>query len=372
MGEKKAVIKVSVPFVSADIAGSPSVCIRGDHAARMRYLKAIAVEAESVAGDFGGSVIEAIAIDGPMPSVMSPDGLGAFLRSLGRFFNVRPDCESSIVAAPHTVGTPTLTGWGLGKIRRVVLRAESLQASELQAIGAPYGPADIQNALLFLDRFGVRNVDAILTVGIPGQTEASLLRSVRSLAGVGVSHVTLRPFAAGNPPADRDCMRRLFDVACERLATLGYGQWLPGRFSRSDAPGSAFAAAVAQGADVVGIGLGATTLCGGAAYRTTDDFERYTTAPDNPEAIVAAAVRFDDAASRVLAMARSLMRSDAHQGGIGCCAGDEGFTPAAPPASMRGLAEFSAGAWHFTEDGRFAWFNGDEPFSVAAECFSAG
>ena len=90
MGEKKAVIKVSVPFVSADIAGSPGVRMRGDHAARMRYLEAIAVEAESVAGDFGGSVIEAIAIDGPMPSVMSPDGLGLFCAAWGVFSTFAP------------------------------------------------------------------------------------------------------------------------------------------------------------------------------------------------------------------------------------------------------------------------------------------
>ena len=83
----------------------------------MNYLDALSLEAESVAGDFEDCLIKAISVEGPMPSIMSPDGLGGLLRGILALFDVDPACEISLAAVPHTVGVPSLTGWGQGRIK---------------------------------------------------------------------------------------------------------------------------------------------------------------------------------------------------------------------------------------------------------------
>lgn len=93
---------------------------------------------------------------------MSPDKLGAFLLELRKLFRLSDDCEVSIEAVPHAVGVPSLAGWGQGKVNRVILRADSVQPEELLALDRPFDSVQVQNALLFLDRFHLGNVDVVL------------------------------------------------------------------------------------------------------------------------------------------------------------------------------------------------------------------
>ncbi|WP_270298802.1 hypothetical protein [Eggerthella sinensis] len=131
-------------------------------------------------------------VGGGSPSIMSPDKLGELLLDLRVLFDLADDCEVSLEAVPHTVGVPSLTGWGQGKVNRVILRADSVQPEELVALDRPFDSVQVQNALLFLDKFHLGNVDVALRYGIPGQTEASLMRTLRSVAGIEPAHLHAR------------------------------------------------------------------------------------------------------------------------------------------------------------------------------------
>lgn len=357
---KTAVVKVAIPFVSEESPNAARVGVVGDRAARMGYLDALALEAESIAEDFEDFLVRAISIEGPMPSIMSPDGLGGFLRRLSTLFNMDPACEISIAAIPHTVGVPSLTGWGLGKVNRISLKAGSLQAAELSSLKAPYGLSDIQNALLFFDKFRLNNVDVELLVGIPGQSESSLLRSIRSLTGIDVPHVTLRPFSVGGGDSSRN--RILFDAACERLISEGYEHYSPGRFVRKEAYSSLLVRSVSQGAHVIGMGLGALTVVDGLAYRNTVDYGRYVSAPGDPS-IVEGVVRLDEFHASALAVGRSLMLSrgvaSSLQGKCPNLVCDELLA-----LEREGIVARRGDSWVLTEDGFFSWLFGKSVFSI--------
>ena len=89
---KTAVIKIAIPFVTEESPNMKGLRIVGDRPARMNYLDALSLEAESVAGDFEDCLIKAISVEGPMPSIMSPDGLGGLLRRISALFDVDPAC----------------------------------------------------------------------------------------------------------------------------------------------------------------------------------------------------------------------------------------------------------------------------------------
>lgn len=365
--QKAAVIRILIPFVNADVPNRGTVCVKGDRSARMEYLDALALEAQGVAADFEDYAVQAVSIEGPMPSIMSPDGLGGLLKRIGELFDLEPDCEISIAAHPHTVGVPSLTGWGLGKVNRIALRAESLQVAELSSLGLPFDTADIQNALLFFDKFHMHNVDAELSVGIPGQSEASLLRSVRSLAGVDVPHITLRSFAADAHAgadsvacADLHLEKSLFDAACDRLAAVGYDHYSPGRFAKKDVNSNALVKAVAHGASVIGIGLGALTLDGGLAYRNTADYGEYVGNPCDVETVVGTVVRLDEFSLAALTAGRALALLEGFDASALDGFGEAGKRVCDELSSLEeaGLLACCGSTFRLARDGCFAWLFG--------------
>lgn len=302
-----AVLRVNIPFLQRELPCYRGHLLVGDRPARNAYLRALEAEAEVVGADVreAGLSVGAILIDGPMPSIMSPDGLGSLGKVLRSNFPLVPYCPVSIVATPNTVGVPALTGWGQGGINHVLLTADSLQPLELEALGRPFNEADIQNAVLFLDRFHVRGVDVRLLYGIPGQTPASLMRSLRSLEGIDVPAITLEQACLDNLPVTEDgttcgvateadqSASGLLEAARERLTEYGYEEYLPGRFAKAERYRDPFAAALADGASVVGLGIDAESRFAGLGYVNTADYNAYVEHPSDPAVTVARAWKLD-------------------------------------------------------------------------------
>ena len=181
--------------------------------------------------------------------------------------------EMALEAIPNTVGVPSLTGWGQGKPSRIELRVGAIHLRDLDELHPPYRVSDIQNAVLFLDKFGMNNVSVSLVYGLPGQTEASWRQTLRKALDLEPYEVAVSPVS----PADgeglaQERQRALYEVAAALLGERGLVEYAVGRFARA-AGESAYVKALASGADAVGVGLGAVSCVDGMAWRNTDDFE---------------------------------------------------------------------------------------------------
>lgn len=358
-GSRDAVISVNIPFVSDERPFQEGHCLVGDREARMRYLDALAAEARAVAPEAAGCTVRAVKVSGASPSIMSPDGLGALLREMRELFDLADGCEVTLEAAPHTVGVPSLTGWGQGKVNRVILRADSVQPEELAALQRPFDSVQVQNALLFLERFHLGNVDMALRYGIPGQTEASLMRSLRSIVGIEPAHLTLEPLlAAEEGVADESAQLRLYAAACERLSSYGFEQYAVGRFARDDAHREAFTTALGDGADLIGLGIDARSAYGGIAYVNTPDFAAYVSHGGDARKTVAEAAPLDDAARARLFVRRRL----AYGGGFAadeltaaCGPLDDALACELDELEREGIVERAGSVLRLTRYGMFAW-----------------
>ena len=285
-----AIVRVNIPFVSRSTSFIPGHTLTGDRAARTLYLDALEQEARAVAPDAASLAVAAFRLDGPMPSVLSPDHLGRLTKTLHQAFSCTPSCTTTLVAAPQTVGTASLTGWTQGAINRVELLVDSLEPDELARLERPFNVNDIQNALLFLDKFHIGNVGVRLIVGTPGQQTPALLRGLRSLAGVGVSHFTLAPYSHA-------CLGRTEGTALEeeniaaargRLREYGYLEYLPGLFAHEERFRDTFAVLQARQCPEIGLGIDARSCFGGLSCVNTDDYTTYVSFPDDPSKTVVA------------------------------------------------------------------------------------
>lgn len=252
-----------------------------DSPAKTAYVDAVEAELGSVDDGLRVRPVAALRLSGGA-SLMSADKVCHLVRRLRRELAVEPRAQVAVDVEPLTVGTPSLTNWTSCGVNRVNLAVWSAVDSELAALGVPHRREQVQDALLFLEKFHLGNVNVRLLFGLPGQTPRSWEESLRTFAAVDCPHIEIRPLVepvaekASRLP-DRTARRALYLQACEVLGGRGYVEYLPGMFVRSDAPHArdGFAMAQTAGADLLALGAGARNRWDGFLYENDPDFDGY-------------------------------------------------------------------------------------------------
>lgn len=362
-------VYLSIPFVIDDAPDWPQAQCKGDRLARMAYLDALQVETESAAGDFGDRRVRAVRIGGPSPSIMDPDRIGKLLLAVRRTYTVDPRAEVSIKATPLTVGTPSLTGWAYGNPTRIDLQVDSLKTTELEAIGRPWARNDVQNAILFLDKFHVNNVGLSLLYDLPGQTEISWKQTLRDALDLEPTHVSIRPYRIAGAQAAYDPERRerqgaYYDMACAHLAEGGFDRYAVGAFARTNHR-DVYRSLMAEGLGVVGLGLGAWSHFDGYAYANTQDFDAYLASKGDPSGLIVDPCALTAEAEAALALrSRLYLREGVDIADLAAKHGDEAAASAKQVLDawkQEGLVQEQAGRMALTVAGEHAWTRGPLP-----------
>ena len=188
----KLVVDVAFPFTLSTPKYGPSRPFTGNHAAKAAYVDALEAELVSLDDEVRARPVSAVRLSGGA-SIMSADKVCHLVRQIKKMLTLAPGAEISIDVEPLTVCTPSLTDWTSCGITRVNLAALSCDDAELSALGAHHSREQLQNALLFLEKFHMANVNFEVLYGIPGQTAASWKRTLLTLAGIDALHVSIRP-----------------------------------------------------------------------------------------------------------------------------------------------------------------------------------
>lgn len=275
------VVDVAFPCTLASPAFGASQPYIADGPAKAAYVDAVEAELGSVDDGLRTRPVAALRLSGGA-SIMNADKVCHLVRRLRRELAVEPRAQIAVDVEPLTVGTPSLTNWTSCGVNRVNLAVWSAVDDELAALGASHRREQVQDALLFLEKFHLGNVNVRLLFGLPGQTPRSWEESLRTFAAVDCPHIEVRPLVepvaekASQLP-DRAARRALYLQACEVLGGRGYVEYLPGMFVRSDAPHArdGFAMAQVAGADLLALGAGARNRWDGFLYENDPDFDRY-------------------------------------------------------------------------------------------------
>ena len=205
----KLIVDVAFPFTLSTPKYGPSRPFTGNHAAKAAYVDALEAELASLDDEVCARPVSAVRLSGGA-SIMSADKVCHLVRRIKKTLNLVPGAEISIDVEPLTVCTPSLTDWTSCGITRVNLAALSCDDAELTALGAHHSREQLQNALLFLEKFHMANVNFEVLYGVPGQTTASWKRTLLTLAGIDAPQISIGP---------------LVDAASDRVwATARLGQ----------------------------------------------------------------------------------------------------------------------------------------------------
>ncbi len=187
------------------------------------------------AGAYRGLAFQTLYLGGGTPSLLGGEQLRRLVSGTAKSLDISRLLEATIEVNPESATGELLEGARASGIDRVSFGVQSLNDAELSRVGRAHDAAQAREALKLAVRLGFKRISADLIVGLPGQSEDTLLRSVATLVGLGVEHLSLYCLAleegtplAQAPPADLaddDRQAALFEAASDYLARSGFSHY---------------------------------------------------------------------------------------------------------------------------------------------------
>lgn len=159
------------------------------------------------------------------------------------------DCEITAEGNPAAAGSFDFLRLKKAGVNRLSLGLQSSDQRELSALGRIHTAEEAAETVRLAQSAGIENISLDLMIGIPYQTEKSLLKSAGFCAALGVKHISayMLKIEEGTPlassPLRKECpddekTAGLYLALCGELERLGYKQYeisnfaLPGCESR--------------------------------------------------------------------------------------------------------------------------------------------
>ena len=281
-------ISVNIPFVTGrcDFYGRnlyPNTAPAVKHA----YLDALITEARSVGDDLGESV-SCVAFEGggPLaPSNRKSRNSSSSSQARCPLLTIASCLPRSIPGFLSTATMDELLAFGISMLRFHCLTSNSTESEWLDRAGAV---GEMAKSRIVLESAGFSNIDAQILVGLAGQTEKTLLKTLRELVlSSDVNHCTLLP-ARGSVAGDAVFAAEMFCVASSFLKEHGFVQYAPLCFAK---PGFELAIEhVRKSGDVVGLGPSTVSHLGDLTWANGGDIDAYIRSEADPEVITESVV----------------------------------------------------------------------------------
>ena len=144
-----------------------------------------------LAGDLKHRAIATVYFGGGTPSFLGAENLAALLRAVKKNFNVAPGAEITAECNPSSSLAPgffeTLAAAGFN---RVSLGMQSAVDAERRKLGRRATVADVETAVKACQSAGITDISLDIMLGVPEQTERSLLSSLDFALSLGVTHLS--------------------------------------------------------------------------------------------------------------------------------------------------------------------------------------
>ena len=193
----------------------------------------------------GIDCISTVFVGGGTPTLLSIDLLERLLLAIGRRVRVETLDEFTVEANPATVDDAKAELLVKSGVSRVSMGAQSFHVGELATLERLHSPEDIAPSVATLRRNGIGQINLDLIFGIPGQTMASWLESLRWAIELGPDHIACygltyepatRLTAQKNTnrltPCDEDLEADMFLATMDTLAAAGYEQYEISNYAR--------------------------------------------------------------------------------------------------------------------------------------------
>ena len=195
--------------------------------------------------------IDTVYLGGGTPSLLEPAQMEAVFAALRREFDILPDAEITMEAAPGQIEGGLLEAALRCGVNRVSLGVQTFADEEARAVGRSHSERSCREEFTRLRGAGVRNLGVDLIAGLPLQTEGSWERSLEVALESELDHLSVymleideesrlgREVLGGGArlqapavPTD-DSIADMYAMACQRLPEAGFRQYEISNFAKN-------------------------------------------------------------------------------------------------------------------------------------------
>jgi len=163
-----------------------------DSQLRARFISAVCKEIKYYGQRYGSRYgVNSIYFGGGTPTIFQPWELNKILDQLKESFWIVRDTEISMECNPATANAEKMRGYRDLGIKRLSIGAQSFDNKVLKTLGRLHNSDDIRRTMEYAYKGGFRNISLDLMFGIPGQSFASWIDTVRSAMNVNPQHISL-------------------------------------------------------------------------------------------------------------------------------------------------------------------------------------
>lgn len=250
-------VYISVPFCRSKCSFcnfASGVFSRELMSSYIAQLREEIVGAEALANRLGAAFdrnVDSIYLGGGTPTTLSPEHLKEIFSIVRHEFEIAPDAEITVEAAPGTLSAEIIEVVAESGVNRVSLGVQSFVDQEIRSVGRLHTAAGALADIERLREFGIANINVDLIAGLPHQSSESWRHSLQQLASTDVPHASVyilevdedsrlgRELIAGgtryhaHAVPDSDLAADLYLEAVEFLRDAGLEQYEISNFARS-------------------------------------------------------------------------------------------------------------------------------------------
>ncbi|MBQ6321958.1 MAG: radical SAM protein [Lachnospiraceae bacterium] len=191
--KKPLLLQLSIPFCVRQCSYCSYPFCAYDPQVVRAYARALWEEIESCAGEYDDYEIRAISIEGGSPALLGADELAGALLRVRRAFSCAASMQISLQTMPGQYSRALMEKMRDAGVNFWIIGLETTQMEEHEQLNRPYRFDAITMVDMAVRTFSPRSLSFDLLAGIPGQTEASLEKSMRRCLYYAPEHMTIYP-----------------------------------------------------------------------------------------------------------------------------------------------------------------------------------
>jgi len=237
-----------------------------------------------------GLIADSIYFGGGTPSLLKPEGIGRIIGACASHFQVSASPEITLEINPSTVTRRDLNELRAAGVNRASLGVQSFNEEELRFLGRSHSARDARVAFDDLRAARFDNISVDLIAGFPGQTRASLLKTLRAAIGMQPEHISVyllelkegtsfyRLVRSGElSEPDDDLAAQMYEDIRSRTVAAGYEHYEISNFALQGRRCS-HNLKYWEDKPFLGTGPGAHGMTGRHRYANLEDFNSYVRA----------------------------------------------------------------------------------------------
>jgi len=212
----------------------------------MEYLQALEREMEHTVQMMPPQTVNSIFVGGGTPTVLTPEQMAYFLRSVRTYFPYQAEnVEFSMEANPGTIDEEKLAAMREGGVNRLSFGVQSFDNKLLHDIGRIHDTSDVYRSLEAARKAGFTNMSIDLMFGLPNQTLDQLDHTISAALELDLPHYSIYSLKVEEntlfyklyqrdelPLPDEDTELEMYRLIMKRLAAAGYEQYEISNFAR--------------------------------------------------------------------------------------------------------------------------------------------